>query len=131
MDKAVVPSARVATFLFSVTLFCSASLLFVVQPLVGRLILPLLGGAPSVWNTCMVFFQAALLGGYLWAHLLATRLPPRGQALAQLSLLMAGLLWLPLAMAPETTMTVPSDSDPTIWLLGTLFATVGDRKSVV
>jgi hypothetical protein len=60
--------------LFAVTLFVSASLLFMVQPMVGKLVLPLLGGSPAVWNACMVFFQALLLLGYLYADRL-TRLP--------------------------------------------------------
>jgi hypothetical protein len=50
--------------LFALTLLVSASLLFCVQPMIAKMILPLLGGSPSVWNTCMVFFQAMLLGGY-------------------------------------------------------------------
>ncbi len=118
-----VPSAT--TLWFSLTLLCSAALLFVLQPLVGRLLLPLLGGAPAVWNTCMVFFQAALLGGYLWAHLLATRLSPGGQMLAHLGLLVTGLLWLPLALPAGVALDVPSDGDPTLWLLATLLTTVG------
>lgn len=60
--------------LFAVTLFVSASLLFMVQPMVGKLVLPLLGGSPAVWNACMVFFQALLLLGYLYADRL-TRVP--------------------------------------------------------
>ncbi|OYX16007.1 MAG: hypothetical protein B7Z09_08885, partial [Brevundimonas diminuta] len=54
---------------FAVAVFTSASLVFVVQPMTTKLVLPLLGGSPSVWNTAMVFFQAALLAGYLYAHL--------------------------------------------------------------
>ena len=54
--------------LYAPTLFVGATLLFVVQPMVGKMILPLLGGTPAVWSTCMVFFQAALLGGYAYAH---------------------------------------------------------------
>ena len=54
--------------LFAATLFVSAFLLFLVQPMVGKLLLPLLGGTPAVWNTCLVFFQAALLAGYAYAH---------------------------------------------------------------
>src|SRR4030065_486533 len=57
---------------FALTLFTSAPLLFVVQPLFAKMVLPLLGGTPAVWNTCMVFYQAALLAGYAYAHL-ATR----------------------------------------------------------
>ncbi len=66
--------------LFSVTLFLSAVLLFLVQPMIGKMILPLAGGTPAVWTTCMVFFQAALLGGYLYAHAGTQRFGPRGMA---------------------------------------------------
>ena len=66
--------------LFAVTLFVSASLLFMVQPMVGKMILPLLGGSPAAWNTCMVFFQGLLLLGYLYAHNLTTRHTPGRQA---------------------------------------------------
>ena len=55
--------------LFSLTLFLSAALLFTVQPMFAKMVLPLLGGAPAVWNACLVFYQAALLAGYLYAHL--------------------------------------------------------------
>ncbi len=65
--------------LFAVTLFVSASLLFMVQPMVGKMILPLLGGSPAVWNACMVFFQALLLLGYLYAHHVASRYEPKKQ----------------------------------------------------
>jgi hypothetical protein len=54
-------------------MFVGATLLFVVQPMVGKMILPLLGGTPAVWSTCMVFFQAALLAGYAYAHASASR----------------------------------------------------------
>ena len=66
--------------LFTCTLFLSSSLLFLVQPMMAKMILPLLGGTPAVWNTCMVFFQAALLGGYLYAHAGTQRFGPRGMA---------------------------------------------------
>ncbi|HKA06924.1 MAG TPA: hypothetical protein VKD71_06670, partial [Gemmataceae bacterium] len=65
--------------LFGVTLFVSATLLFLVQPMVGKMILPLLGGTPAVWNSCMVFFQALLLLGYYYAHKTSTRMPTRRQ----------------------------------------------------
>ena len=55
--------------LFSLAMFLSATLLFMVEPMFGKMALPLLGGTPSVWNTCMVFYQGALLAGYLYAHL--------------------------------------------------------------
>ncbi|MBY0514917.1 MAG: fused MFS/spermidine synthase [Gemmataceae bacterium] len=65
--------------LFAVTLFLSASLLFMVQPMVGKMVLPLLGGSPAVWNACMVFFQALLLLGYLYAHRVTQKLPVKRQ----------------------------------------------------
>ena len=65
--------------LYSLTIFLGAALLFLVEPMAAKLILPLLGGTPSVWNACMVFFQAALLAGYLGAHLVG-KLRPRARA---------------------------------------------------
>ncbi|MFO0849328.1 MAG: fused MFS/spermidine synthase [Gemmataceae bacterium] len=80
--------------LFAVTLFVSATLLFMVQPMVGKMILPLLGGSPAAWNTCMVFFQALLLLGYLYAHHLTTRLPSRRQVSVHLTVLGVTIAWL-------------------------------------
>src|SRR5947209_4254491 len=79
--------------MFAVTLFVSAFLLFLVQPIVGKLILPRLGGTPQVWNTCMVFFQAALLAGYAYTHTVSTRLPLRRQLMIH-----GVLLFLPVAL---------------------------------
>jgi len=76
--------------LFAATLFVSAFLLFLVQPLIAQMILPLLGGTPAVWNTCMVFFQAALLAGYAYTHSATTYMPAKRQTLMQ-----GGLLVLP------------------------------------
>lgn len=59
--------------LFSLTLFLSASLMFTLQPMFGKALLPLLGGSASVWNTCMVFYQSLLFLGYLYAHLLCNQ----------------------------------------------------------
>src|SRR5207244_13333324 len=73
------PGSHPVPLLFAVTLFVSASLLFMVQPMVGKMVLPLLGGSPAVWNACMVFFQALLLLGYLYAHHVSTKYPPRRQ----------------------------------------------------
>ena len=69
--------------LFAVTLFVGATLLFLVQPMIAKMILPKLGGTPAVWNTCMVFFQAALLAGYSYAHATTAWLGVRRQALLQ------------------------------------------------
>jgi hypothetical protein len=85
--------------LFGLTLFVSATLLFLVQPMVGKMILPLLGGTPAVWNTCMVFFQALLLAGYYYAHRTA-QLPTRRQVAVHTGLLLvaAGALALGAAL---------------------------------
>jgi hypothetical protein len=79
--------------LFAATLFVSAFLLFLVQPMIAQIILPLLGGTPAVWNTCMVFFQAALLAGYFYTHSATTYFPVKRQTLVQ-----GVLLILPLAL---------------------------------
>ncbi len=90
------------TLLFAATLFVSAFLLFQVQPMVGKMVLPQWGGTPSVWNTCMVFFQAALLIGYLYSHLTPRWLGLRRQMLGHVVLWLACALLLPIAI-PETT----------------------------
>src|SRR3984957_15081520 len=68
-----------------------AFLLFQVQPLISKFILPWFGGAPAVWTTCMLFFQILLFGGYAYSHLLVSRLAPRGQAVVQCLLLLAAI----------------------------------------
>lgn len=82
--------------LFAATIFVSAFLLFQVQPLIGKYILPWFGGSPGVWTTCLLFFQTLLLGGYAYAHFISTRLRPRQQALVHLVLLCLSLAWLPI-----------------------------------
>src|SRR6266481_7540568 len=86
--------------LYALTLFTGATLLFVMQPMVGKMILPLLGGTPAVWSTCMVFFQAALLGGYAYAHASTAWLSVRRQMLLHMALLALPLAVLPLAVNP-------------------------------
>ncbi|MFO0936701.1 MAG: hypothetical protein U0798_09340 [Gemmataceae bacterium] len=76
---------------FAFTLFVSAALLFMVQPMIGRLVLPLVGGSPAAWNTCMVFFQTLLLLGYAYAHALTTRLTSRKQLTVHASVLAIAL----------------------------------------
>src|SRR4029077_2182639 len=83
---------------FTSTLFVSAFLLFLVQPLQARMVLPRFGGSPAVWNTCMVFFQAVLLLGYGYAHLLPAWLGARRHALLHLFVLATPALVLPVAL---------------------------------
>src|SRR5258707_14919191 len=80
---------------YSLTIFLSAFLLFEVQPVIAKMILPWFGGSSAVWSTCMLFFQIVLLLGYLYAHLL-NKLPPRKQAVPHLSLLAVSLATLPI-----------------------------------
>ncbi len=118
--------------LFAVTLFVGASLLFLVQPLVGKLLLPLVGGSPGVWNTCMVFFQAVLLAGYLYAHWATGKLGVRRQAVLHLVLLLAVVVWFKVALTwsgspmPVVGSLLPEDQDyPTLALVGLLGVAVG------
>jgi hypothetical protein len=109
--------------LFAGTLFISASLMFVLQPLFGKLLLPLLGGSPAVWNTCMVFYQSILFLGYLYAHTLSTRFDQHRQIQIHAAVILISFLALPVAL-PENTVP-PTDSNPTFWLLWTLFLAIG------
>ncbi|CAG1021395.1 hypothetical protein DOJK_00952 [Patescibacteria group bacterium] len=111
------------TFLFAGTLFVSATLMFVLQPLFGKLLLPLLGGSPAVWNTCMVFYQTILFLGYFYAHAIATHIKPHHQVITHLVIIALSLIALPVAL-PENT-APPTDSDPTFWLCWTLFLAIG------
>jgi hypothetical protein len=109
--------------LFAVTLFASALLLFWVQPLVGKMLLPLLGGTPAVWNTCLLFFQSALLAGYAYVLASTRKLSARAQALLHVALLVAAAAALPVAVAGVTT--GDPTASPVAWLLKTLLLTVG------
>jgi spermidine synthase len=109
--------------LFSMTLFVNAALLFAVQPMFSKMVLPMLGGTPSVWNTCMLFFQAALLGGYLYAHVTSRLLDVRKQSVLQLALFALTFLTLPVAVA---TGWRPTGSEmPVWWLAGLLSVSLG------
>ncbi len=81
---------------FSLTIFWGACLLFLVQPLIARFILPWFGGGPAVWTTCMLFFQVLLLGGYAYAHFSISRLTPRRQVITHLCLLVLSVALLPI-----------------------------------
>ena len=106
--------------LFVATILLSSFLLFLVQPLVARLALPELGGAPNVWNSAMLVYQALLLGGYAYAHLLS-RLAVRRQAAIHLVLMAAALLFLPIGLAD-----VPRPEGwEVFWVPLLLFATIG------
>ena len=99
--------------------------------MIARMVLPLLGGSPAVWNTCMVFFQAALLAGYAYAHATTARLGARRQVALHAGLLLLPLLFLPLGIPREWIRSLPAETNPGLWLLGLLFATVGLPFAVV
>src|SRR5438552_5167472 len=109
--------------LYALTLFTGATLLFVMQPMVGKMILPLLGGTPAVWSTCMVFFQAALLGGYAYAHALTARVRPSRQVLVHLVVLALPFAVLPLAVNPRLLRGL--EANPVLDVLTILSLSVG------
>lgn len=86
---------------YAVTIFVSAFLLFQVQPLIGKAILPWFGGTPAVWTTCLLFFQALLLAGYAYAHWIDGHFRLRYQGWIHLSVLVVSLIWLPIGLAAE------------------------------
>jgi len=112
-------------FVFAAALFVSAFLLFWVQPLAGKMLLPLLGGTPAVWNTCMLFFQALLLAGYAYALALTRWLSALAQGAVHLALLALAALALPVALNEAAGVGVPEGASPEWWLLKTLLVTVG------
>ena len=111
------------SLVFSLTLLLSSFLLFLVQPMIGRMLLPSLGGTPAVWNGCMLFFQAALLAGYAWAHYGPPKLGVKNHLLVHLFLLAAVCCLLPMKIVDSWA--APVDSNPMFWLLGQLTLCVG------
>ena len=109
--------------LFAGTIFSSAFLLFLVQPLIAKQILPWFGGSAAVWSICMVFFQVLLLAGYAYADLVTRKLPPRAQPALHIGLLALSLLLMPIVTDPRWKPT--GAEDPTLWILGLLLATIG------
>ncbi len=114
-------------FLFAITLFVSAALLFCVQPMIAKMVLPVLGGTPAVWNTCMVFFQTVLLAGYVWSHLVSVWLSTRLQLVVHAVLVLVPLLllMLPFEFRPDAMESVPRQDNPIPWLIALLVMTVG------
>ncbi len=109
--------------LFAATVFLGAFLLFLIEPLFAKLILPWFGGSAAVWATCLVFFQSALLLGYFYADAVTRRLAPRRQSVVHLGLLLASLLWLPIA--PQLFWRSHVQVDPAWRILGLLTFSIG------
>jgi len=125
LTNAVIPRARVderfARPLFILTIVTGSFLLFLTQPMIARMALPRVGGAPSVWNSAMLVYQLLLLAGYAYAHWVA-RLKPRKQAGLHIILLGVAALWLPIGL---TSAMPPSDSEPALWVPWFLFSSIG------
>lgn len=109
--------------LFALTIFTSAFLLFQVQPLIARFILPWFGGAPAVWTSCMLFFQLVLLLGYLYADLVTRLLRPRVQVWLHSLLAVLALLLLPIT--PAESWKPSGDESPTLQILALLLVAIG------
>src|SRR5690606_14889604 len=108
--------------LFTAAILLNALLLFLVQPMFGKMVLPRVGGTPAIWNTCLLFFQGALLVGYLYARLVARKLAPRAVVMVHVVLLVLAALTLPIAIPAGA---VPDVNSPTLWLLGVLTVSIG------
>ena len=108
--------------LFAISLFLSSTLLFLIQPMEAKRLLPLLGGTPAVWNTCMLFFQALLLAGYAYSHLLTEKGTPRRQAMIHAVVLLLPFLCLAIGVPDWTP---PAEANPIPWLLAILAVSVG------
>lgn len=111
--------------LFTLAIFSGALLLFLVQPMVAKMILPMLGGTPGVWNTCMVFFQAMLLAGYTYAHALGQLRSPRLQVIIHAVVVLALGLLLPIAVPTGEAWRPPTEQTPVWWTLMVLGMAAG------
>jgi hypothetical protein len=108
---------------FTLTTFLSALLLFVIQPMFAKTVLPVLGGSPSVWSVSVFFFQAALLAGYLYAHLLINKAPPHLTGIIHLAVCVVAFVFLPIGMAKW--LGDPPEGEPYLWQLGMFAASIG------
>lgn len=114
---------------FVLTLFGSSVLMFFIQPMIGKMLLPRLGGTAQVWNACMVFFQLVLFAGYLYAHYSGVLLGQRRQAAVHIGLAIAALLALPIGMSPA--LIAPDPDQPILWLMQALLISVGAPLFVI
>lgn len=118
---------RYARPLFIATIVTGSFLLFLTQPMVARMALPRLGGAPAVWNSAMLVYQSLLLGGYAYAHFLS-RLRPRRQAGLHIAFFGLAALWLPIGV---TAALPPADVAPAVWVPWFLLSSIGPLFFIV
>jgi hypothetical protein len=116
-------NAPAMMWVFTVTTFLSALLLFAIQPMFAKMVLPVLGGSPSVWSVSVFFFQAALLAGYLYAHLLISRAPPHLTGIIHLAVCVAAVICLPIGMS--RLWGDPPAGEPYFWQLGMFATSIG------
>ncbi len=109
--------------LYALTIFVSAFLLFLIQPVIAKQILPWFGGSAAVWTTCLVFFQCALLAGYLYSDLTTRKLKARRQAILHMGLIAVALILLPII--PDVAWKPQGDEQPSLRILLLLTATIG------
>ncbi len=121
MTADTAPFSRACRLLFVATILAGSFLLFLVQPMVARMALPRLGGAPAVWNSAMLVYQTLLLGGYAYAHALA-RIRPMLQAFVHLGVLLVGAAWLPIGLSLAGS---PAGVTPALWVPWLLGASIG------
>ncbi len=117
------PPISLSVMPYAFAIFLSAFLLFQVEPIIARYILPWFGGAPAIWTTCMLFFQILLLCGYAYAHLLASHLSPRHQALVHLGLVVCSFLFLPIT--PSDAWKPDGAENPMLQIVLLLSVTIG------
>lgn len=112
-----------ANFIYAATTFLSACLMFTLQPMFAKMLTPMMGGTPAVWNTALVFYQATLLIGYFYAHVLATKFTIKQQLFIHFGLLVIGLLFLPVKVTQ--LVGTPNVSIPVLWTFGALALSIG------
>ena len=118
-------STHLPSLLFSATLFTSAGLLFWIQPLIAKTLLPILGGAPAVWNTCLLFFQTMLLLGYVYALASSRWFTLKTQAAVHATLILLTAIYLFRSPVHTSVVNDLQQLNPTLWLLKTLLFSVG------
>jgi hypothetical protein len=118
-----VAGSALLSFVFVLTLALSAILIFVSEPALAKMLLPSFGGSPAVWNTALVFFQGALLAGYVYAHLLSTYAPFKVQLTLHAAFLAAAAMTLPLGLSPGWTPN--SEASPVLAILAQLSIAAG------